>query len=426
MQNHYHADSYYMATANPHPNHPKLKGEHNCDVCVIGAGFTGVSAALNLAEKGFNVILLESYKVGWGATGRNGGQAGGDPRLGVDELEALVGKENAHRHWDLNYAALDDMKARIKQHNIHCGWQDGIINAIHKPSYVAEYKSYHDLLQREYGAEYIEFIEKDEMDDISSTSQYHGGLYNKRSGHLHPLNFVLGIAKAACEAGAKIFEHSEVLSYDRNTPTILKTEQGQVKAKYVVLACNGYLGKTESRLASSIMPINNFVLTTEPLGKERAEALIKNNAAIFDSRFVVNYWRLTEDHRLLFGGGENYRNRFPNDLSNFVRKYMLEVYPQLDDVKIDYAWGGTLAVTMNRMPDFGRLEPNIFYAQGYSGHGVVLAAFAGKLIAEALTGTAERFDLLANTPIKKFPGGTLLRWPGLVAGMLYYSIKDRL
>jgi gamma-glutamylputrescine oxidase len=426
MQNHYAADSYYLASANSRPQHPRLQGQHDCDVCVIGGGFTGVSAALNLAEKGFKVILLESYHVGWGATGRNGGQAGGDPRLGVDELEALVGVEDAHRHWDLNYAALDDMKARIKQHNIDCDWQDGIINSFHKSSYDREYRHYLDKLHKDYDADFIEYMDRDTVNNTISSDQFYGGLHNKRSGHLHPLNFVLGLAQAATDAGAQIFEHSEVLSYDEKTPTTINTAEGQVKAKYVVLACNGYLGKTDKRLSASIMPINNFVLATEPLGKERAEQLIKNNAAVYDTRFVVNYWRMTADHRLLFGGGENYRNGFPSNLKGFVRDYMLKIYPQLDNVGIDYAWGGTLAITMNRMPDFGRLAPNVFYAQGYSGHGVVLAAFSGKLIAEALTGSAERFDLLSNAPMKKFPGGTLLRWPGLVAGMLYYSLRDRM
>jgi gamma-glutamylputrescine oxidase len=236
----------------------------------------------------------------------------------------------------------------------------------------------------------------------------------------------LGIARAAREAGVRIFENSRVIGYTRSDPATISTDDGEVTASFIVLACNGYLGKLEPRAAGKIMPINNFMIATEPLGEERARQLITDRLCVHDTRFVVNYFRMSGDHRLLFGGGENYRSGFPRDIAAFVRPYMLELFPQLDDVDIDYAWGGTLSVTVNRLPHLGRLQPNLLFAQGYSGHGVAVSNFAGKIIAEAISGTAKRFDVMASLPTHTFPGGTLLRYPGMVLGMLYYSLKDRL
>ena len=231
---------------------------------------------------------------------------------------------------------------------------------------------------------------------------------------------------AASEAGVRIYENTRVRWYTRKDPVDVKTRHGNVRASFVVLACNGYLGRLERRVAGKIMPINNFMIATEPLGKKRSRELISGRFGVHDTRFVVNYFRLSDDHRLLFGGGENYRPGFPGDIENFVRPYMLKVFPQLADARIDYDWGGTLSVTVNRMPHFGRLRPNVYFAQGYSGHGISTANFAGKVIAEAIAGTAERFDVMASIPIHTFPGGTLLRYPGMVLGMTYYSIIDKL
>lgn len=426
METQEHTDSYYAATREYSDAWPTLEGDQRCDVCVIGGGFTGVSTALNLAERGYKVILLESRRIGWGASGRNGGQAGGTPRHAVEELEENYGAEAARQHWDINQAALAEVKARIEKHQIRCDWSDGILTTCHRPKDESWYKAHVDKLSNDYGATGFSFIPGNEMGQYIDSPVCHGGMLDGTSGHLHPLNFVLGMARAAADAGAQIYELTPALGFDRQSPSQVKTAKGTVTADYVVLACNGYLEKLEPRVAGKIMPINNFVLATEPLDEGLVKRLISNNAAVCDTKFVVNYWRMSADNRLLFGGGENYTRRFPSDIKRFVRRYMLEVYPYLDNTRIDYGWGGTLAVTLNRMPHFGRLEPNVFYAQGYSGHGVVLASFAGRLIAEAIAGTAERFDVLADVPMPTFPGGTLLRWPGLVAGMLYYSLRDRL
>lgn len=421
-----HTNSYYAATANKIIQRPGLKGEHRADVCVIGGGFTGVSAALNLAERGYKVILLEANKVGWGASGRNGGQASGEPRHDQEDLESRIGKDDARAQWDLNWAAMDEMKRRIEKHNIECDWTPGIIHATYKKKDDEWYKSYIEKLNNDYNCDWIKYVSPEEMSDKVGAKVFQGGQLDTRSGHVHPLNYVCGLAAAAEEAGAQIFEGSRVISYDKGEPTRIETAEGVVVADYVVLGCNGYLEKLEGRVAGKILPINNFVLVTEQLGHDYARSLIRDNEAVVDSKFVVNYWRLTPDNRLCFGGGENYGSKFPKDIANFVRKPMLSIYPQLKDVKIDYAWGGTLAITMNRMPHFGQLSPNVFYAQGYSGHGVVLASYAGKMIADALAGQAEEFDVLKRAPTYTFPGGTLLRYPGMVAGMLWYAMLDRL
>jgi len=419
-------DSYYAATANASGPWPQLKGEKRADVCVIGAGFTGISAALHLSERGYKVIVLEAQKIGWGASGRNGGQIYGSQRKDQEELEAKFGKEKARQLWDLGVESGELVKDLIAKHGIDCDLKPGILMACHKSDYVDWFRTYADKMAREYDYPHYQVLNKAEVEERLGTRIYYGGVVNEKYGHFHPLNFVLGLAKAATEAGAEIYEDSAVLSYDSAQPTTIKTAKGSVRADHVVLACNGYIERLEPRVIGKIMPINNFILTTEPLSEEQARSLIRDDTGVSDTKFVVNYFRLTADRRLLFGGGENYRRGFPPDLKTFVRKHMMKVFPQMSDARIDYAWGGTLAVTMSRAPHFGRLAPNIFFAQGYSGQGVAGATFGGKLIAEAVAGTAERFDIMADLKIRPFPGGTLLRWPGMVAGMLYYAMKDRL
>lgn len=422
-----HPDSYYLASRRYPQQWPRLPADVECDVCVIGGGYTGVSSALSLAEKGFSVVLLEAHHIGWGASGRNGGQAGGMPRQDMEELEHYYGKDVARQHWEINQAALAALKARIRQHAIACDWKDGIVTACRRDSELGWCKGYVEKLRRDYGADFVDYLSPAEMGRTLHSAACKGGMIDRRSGHLHPLNYVLGLAGAADDAGASIYEHTPVTALESDSKGCrIQTPGGLVKARYVVLGCNGYLEKLEPRLAGKIMPINNYIVATAPLDDEQVSQVSPGDHAFHDTRFVVNYWRLSADRRLLFGGGENYTRRFPADIKAFVRKHLLEIYPQLVATPLDYGWGGTLAVTMNRMPHFGRLPHNIFYAQGYSGHGVVLASYAGTLIAEAVAGTAERFDVLADTPIPTFPGGTLLRWPGLVAGMLYYTLRDRL
>ena len=418
--------SYYAATANFLPEFPELIGGEKADVCVIGGGFTGVSAALNLAERGYSVVLLEAERIGFGASGRCGGLIGSGQRKDALEMEEQFGLERSKRFWEFAEAAKAEIRGRVAKHDIDCDLQSGQLEGVHKSGYLDWPAEYAELLAERYDYPHCKPLDKDEAQALVASPTFLAGLWDAEAATIHPLNYVLGLARAASEAGVTIYENSRVTSYTKTDPAIVNTGAGEVEASFIVLACNGYLGKLEPRVASRIMPINNFMIATEPLGEERARSVIDGRFGVHDTRFVVNYFRLSDDHRLLFGGGENYRPGFPEDIAGFVRPNMLELFPQLDDVGIDYAWGGTLSVTVNRLPHVGRLAPNLFFAQGYSGHGISIANFAGVILAEAIAGTAERFDLFAELPIPKFPGGTLLRYPGMVLGMMYYSLKDRL
>ena len=421
-----HPQSYYLATAKRLIARPPLTGEVFCDVCVIGGGFTGLSSALNLAERGYRVVLLEARRAGWGASGRNGGQVGSGQRLSQASLEKKLGADDARLLWDLAEDSKAEVKARITKHAIDCAFKPGILHAAWKPGDVAELQAEVAHLHDRYDYPHLRFVPKAELREMLGSEVYHGGSLDLDAGHLHPLNFALGLAAAAEQAGAQIYEHSPAEKLTRSSgKTVIQTPGGQVKATHVVLGCNGYLARLEPRIMGQIMPINNFILATEPLGS-RAREIIRDDVAVADTKFVIDYYRLSEDGRLLFGGGENYSLSFPEDIAGFVRKPMLRVFPQLADAKIDFAWGGTLAITINRMPAFGRLPGDIYYAQGYSGHGVAMATLAGKLIADALSGDSAGFDLMARVPTPRFPGGALLRHPLLVIGMLYHALLDRL
>ncbi len=418
-------DSWYASTAVGVYDYPQLAGSEKADVCVIGGGFTGLSAALNLAERGFDVVLLEAERIGFGASGRNGGMIGSGQRKDVLETEELFGFDRSRMLWDFAEAAKQEIRDRVDKHAIPCDLQYGHIVGIHKRSYLSWSVELADALAERYDYPHVRALDRKATQDLVDTTRFFGSSYDAQGMSLHPLNFVLGLGKAAREAGVRIHERSRVTNYSRTDPATVETDKGSVSASYIVLGCNGYLGKLERRVAGKIMPINNFMVATEPLGERRARELIAARNCVHDTRFVVNYFRTSADHRLLFGGGENYRAGFPTDIAAFVRPHMLKIFPQLDDVRLDFAWGGTLSVTVNRLPHVGRLQPNLYYAQGYSGHGISIANFAGKVIAEALAGTAERFDALSDLPTLPFPGGTLLRYPGMVLGMLYYSLRDR-
>ncbi len=420
-----HPKSYYEATCNRNVELSSLDGSSRADVCIIGGGYTGLSSALHLAQRGYDVVLLEARKPGWGASGRNGGQVCSGQRKDQIELAKMVGADAARQFWELAEAAKDIVRQLVDEHQIDCDLKPGIAHPNHKSAYEPDSREYVDFLRREYDYQQIEFLERDAMAELVGSDSYYGGSLDMGAAHLHPLNYALGLADAALAAGARIFQDSPVTGYLEGKPNRVQTDRGVVEAEHVVLACNGYLGKLEKRVAGKIMPINNFVIATEPLSEAQLQQINPRDVAISDSRFVVNYYRLSADKRMLFGGGENYSQNFPADIASFVRKPMLQVYPQLADSRIDYAWGGTLAVTLNRMPHFGRVGDGIYYAQGYSGQGVAMASLAGKLIAEALSGEAEHFDLFGKIPTRSFPGGDLLRWPGMVLGMSYYALRDR-
>ncbi|MCE6951002.1 FAD-binding oxidoreductase [Cereibacter sphaeroides] len=416
--------SWYAATAAELAPFPALQVETQADVCVVGAGYTGLSAALHLAQRGFSVVLLEAHRVGFGASGRNGGQVGSGQRLEQDELEHMVGREDARRLWDLSEEAKGLVRGLIDTHAMPVTFHPGVAHACRKPSEVAHARANAEKLARDYGYDQIQPLDRKGIRALIGSDAYVGGDIDRGAGHLHPLNFAIGLARACAAAGVRLHERSAVLNIEQGPRPVVRTASGSVRAGHVVLAANGYLGNLVPEVAARVMPINNFIVATEPLGPRAAEVL-SEPVAVADTRFVVNYWRLSEDGRLLFGGGESYGYRFP-DIVKTVTKPMLEVYPQLRDVRIDHAWGGTLAITMNRLPCFTRIGPNVLSASGYSGHGVALATLAGRILAEAVAGQAERFDLMASLPQPRFPGGAALRWPMLVLAMTWYSMRDRL
>ncbi len=420
-------DSWYHATARGLQTWPALEERVSADVCVIGAGYTGLSAAMELAASGLTVVVLESHRVGSGASGRNGGVLGMGQRKDQLELESWLGAETAEKLWRIACDANQLVRDRIRDHDIDCDLKDGELTVAHRPRYRQQLWDYADFLETRYGYTDHRKVSREECRALLGVDCFHGGYIDYRAGHIHPLNLALGLARAATGLGADLYEQSRVTGYTRHSDDRVEvtTARGGVEARFLVIACNGYLGDLDATIDHYQMPINNFVLATEPLGKERAESINTENLAVVDTRFVVNYFHHSPDHRLIFGGGENYSSRFPADIKAFVRRKMLEIYPDLDDVNIDYAWGGTLAITLRRMPHFGRRGKNVYWAQGYSGHGIAMANMGGKLVAEAITGESEGFDLFAGLHHFPFPGGRWLRWPGLVAGMLYYSLLDR-
>ncbi len=419
--------SYYADTVKCLPRFASLNRDLSCDICVVGGGYTGLSTALSLAEKGYRVILLEAHRVVFGASGRNGGQVCSGQRWSVCDLNKRFGSEKAKILWNLGEAAKNEVKGRIRKHKISCDYAPGIIHAELKTRALNAVQREVEQLNKDHNYEEIKFLDKSEIESFLGTEKYVGGSLDMGAGHLNPLKFGLGLAKAAHSSGVKIFENSRVRKINKGATLTIETFGDKViKSKFLVLGCNGYLGNLDSQIASHIMPINNFINVTEPLGKEQAESLIKHNLAVSDSKFVVNYFRLTPDNRLLFGGGENYRYTFPKNFSLKVRKSMIDIYPQLSRTKIAYSWGGTLAVTMNRLPDFRRISSNIFSASGYSGQGVAMATLAGRIFSELFQGNSEKFDILSELPTQKFPGGTLFRWPLMALAMLWYSSRDKI
>jgi gamma-glutamylputrescine oxidase len=417
--------SWYAATATALPEFAPLRGRTRADVCVVGAGYTGLSAALHLAEAGFDVVLLEAQRVGFGASGRNGGQLGSGQRMEQTALERLVGGDDAAHLWRLAEEAKDLVKTLVARHGIDCHLKPGVAHACFSAREMAAEHVYANHLANRYGYDQIEKLDAEGFAALCPSPAYHGGTLDMGAAHLHPLSYALGLARAAAAAGVRIHEGSAVHQITRGPKLRLATDAGVVEADHLVLACNGYLGGLERKVAARVMPINNFIVATEPLGDEAARVLTRD-IAVADTKFVVNYFRLSHDKRLLFGGGESYGYRFPKDIRATVRKPMLEIFPHLQNVALDYAWGGTLAITMRRMPYLARLAPNILTASGYSGHGVGTATHAGRLMAEALRGEASGFDCMARVPAPAFPGGVALRSPLLMLAMTWFSLRDRL
>lgn len=418
------ATSYYQATRNSNFHYDSLKGDHTTDVVVIGAGFTGLSAALELAGAGYKVTVLEAGAIGAGASGRNGGQICTGFSPGQARLEAQFSKADAAKCFAIAEDAKVLIEQRIAKYKIDCDLRWGYLHCIPKPKQMALLQEWRDEYEA-LGYHGCEVLSREELSAKLDSSLYSGAMREPRAGHFHTLNYLAGLGAAAVKAGVTIHENSAVLEVNTGAAPWARTQAGKVSAKFMIIGGNAYLGKTVKQLFGRIMPVTSYIITTEPLGEDRAKALIRDNEAVADTNFIVDYFRRTADHRLLFGGRASYSTLEPRDLAAFMRPRMEKVFPQLRGVKIEQAWGGYIAITSNRIPDCGRLSPTVYYAHGYSGQGVALAQMYGSLMADAVRGTAERFDLLSRFKHIPFPGGPI-RTPMLTAAMLYYRLRDAL
>ncbi|MEE2774463.1 MAG: FAD-binding oxidoreductase [Pseudomonadota bacterium] len=418
--------SYYSATSKLLPKLPSLNERIRCDICIIGAGYTGLTSAINLAENGYDVVVLEAQRVGFGASGRNGGQVSSGQRWPVNELEKYFGLERTKLLWEIGESAKNEVRRKIEKYKINCEYTSGIIHASLKEKLLQSQRNEVDKLREIYNYEKIEYLDRSKIMELIASKKYFGGTLDLGAGHLHPLKYAVGLANAAVKSKVRIFEESRVKKIINGTVVEAKLDnENSVLADYLVLGCNGYIGDLVPEISSQVMPINNFIVATEPLGRTVCENLIKKNYAVADSKFVVNYYRFSRDYRMIFGGGENYRYRFPVDISKKVKGAMVDIFPQLLESKIDYSWGGTLAVTMSRLPHFKRIRSNVYSASGYSGQGVAMATMAGRILSEVIQGESQKFDLLSTLPTPTFPGGSCLRWPTMALGMLWYSLKDK-
>ncbi len=422
-----HTTSYYAATANWQTNYPQLKGHHQADVAIVGGGFTGVNTALELAERGYSVILLEANRISWGATGRNGGQIIGGIGHDAEQFEKRIGKDGVRAIYDMGVECCDIIRERVEKYKIDCdltwGYCDVALKVRHMREFEAE-KNYQERMGYPYA---LEMLDKDQLRSEVGSDLYLGGMLNRTgNGHCHVLNLCLGEAKAAEDLGVKIFEQSRVIKVVEGSSPALHTEQGVVNAEHIVLCGNAYLDRVMPKVSSKVLPSNSSVITTAPLTEQQVQAIMPGNRAVCDPRTALDYYRLTADRRLLFGGLSNYTGREPKDLFGVMRKKMLKVFPQLDGVELEHGWSGQMAIGMNRMPQLGRLNGNVYYIQAYAGHGVAPTHMMGRITAQMIAGQAERFDVFGKIKHWPFPGGKLLRTPSFALGMMYYKLLDEL
>jgi gamma-glutamylputrescine oxidase len=420
------ARTYYSASSHAAPARPPLGGSEVCDVCVVGGGIAGTSTALHLAERGFNVILLEAQRVGWGASGRSGAQVLPGVAASQDKLEKLVGAADARKVWDVSVEGVRLVRELLERHRIDGQFVAGHMLTAVKPRHDTEVRAYVAELQERYGYAGVRYMPREEVHSVVASRRYLGALYDPNAGHIHPLNYTLGLAAAAERLGVRIYEGTRAIDFSARSPVRVRTAGGEVRCRQLVLCGNVYLGSTAPQLRSRIMAVGTCIVATEPLGAARAQALITNNAAVADMNWVLDYFRRSADDRLLFGGRVTYAGFDPDRIAAATRHRMRLVFPQLRDVKVEFAWGGHVDITRNRAPDFGRINPDVFYLQGFSGHGIALTGMAGKLVSEAIAGHAGRFDVFARIPHLGFPGGPALRRPALVLAMMYFRLKDLL
>ncbi|MEQ1576679.1 MAG: FAD-binding oxidoreductase [Hyphomicrobium sp.] len=420
-----HINSYYAATRNDKTTFAALAGAVQADVCVVGGGFSGVATALTMAERGYSVVLLEANKIGWGASGRNGGQviAGLSGEAAIKRQLGAAGRQLLK---DIRYRGNDIIKERIAKYAIDCDYKSGWMEAAARQKHMVDLRDYHAERLADGDGEHLELVEPEDMPALLGTNLYFGGLVDRRSGHLHPLNLLMGEARAAASLGVRLFEDTSAIEIQGGQKPFARTANGRVDAKFIVLAGDTDHKFNRGRLRGMLFPTGSYIITTEPLGAATAAAINPQDLAVADSNIVLDYFRLTGDKRMLFGGRCNYSNRDPGDLTQALRPRMAEIYPQLAKTKIEFSWGGRIGIVLNRVPAIGRLEPNLYYMQGYCGHGVNATHIAADIVSDAICGTTEKFELFDSIKHWQLPVG---RWAGnqmLALGMLYFRLKDRL
>ncbi len=417
--------SYYDATAQRTQAFPALEGAVSCDVAVVGGGLAGLSAAIELADRGYSVVVLESRQVGFGASGRNGGQALAGLACDQSTIEAQLGMDASRRVWAMTLEALDLIAQRCTRFNIDCEWQPGYLSVAASARKAGKLQRWHAHMQANYG-DTSQWITPAELPRWIDSPRFHSGIHDTRSGHLHPLKYSLGLARAAAGLGVRIFENTSVNALTKGNTVQLRTAAGEVRAAHVLLAGNVYLQGLAPEIAPRIMPVGTYIVASEPVEPALLHSLIPSRSAVCDTNFVLDYFRPTADHRMLYGGRVSYSTATPMNLAPSMQRRMARSFPQLTETPVEFAWGGFVDISMNRAPDFGRVGSNVYYLQGFSGHGLALTGLAGKLVAEAVAGSAERFDLFARLRHHRFPGGALLRTPALVLGMAYHRLRDML
>ena len=422
-----HTNSYYAASSVPQPDYPVLTGDVRADVCVVGGGFSGLNTALELAERGFSVVLLEARKIAWGASGRNGGQLIRGVGHGLEQFTPIIGSDGVRQIKLMGLEAVEIVRERVERYQIPCDLTWGYCDLANKSRGLQGLADDAEELRSLGYRHEVRLLQAGEMGSVIGSERYVGGMIDMGSGHLHPLNLALGEAAAAQQLGVKLFEQSEVTRIDYGPEVNVHTAHGNVRAKTLVLACNAYLNGLNPHLSGKVLPAGSYIIATEPLSEAQATSLLPQNMAVCDQRVTVDYFRLSADRRLLFGGACHYSGRDPQDIGAYMRPKMLKVFPQLADVKIDFQWGGMIGIGANRLPQIGRLpdQANVYYAQAYAGHGLNATHLAGKLLAEAISGQQQgRFDLFAQVPHLTFPGGKHLRSPLLALGMLWHRFKE--
>ena len=420
-----HTTSWYAASANNKTVRPTLEGDLHADVCIIGAGFTGISAALELCERGFSVIVLEGTRIGFGASGRNGGQIVNGYSRDLETIARRYGHEKAVKLGQMSLEGGQIIRDRVAKYAIDCDLVDGGFFAAFTPKQIKEMDVQKSNWEK-HGHTGLEIVSKADVGKYVKTDRYAGGMIDRLGGHIHPLNYVLGEAAAVESLGGKIFENSQVIAVEKGANPVVRTAKGKVAAKYVLVCGNAYLGKLLPDIGDRMMPVSSQVMATEPLDAALIEELLPADYCIEDANYILDYYRRTSDNRLLYGGGIGYGGSDPADLTGVIRPNMLKTFPQLQNTKIDFAWSGNFALTLTRIPHIGRLSDNVYFSHGDSGHGVTTTQLLGKILGEAVAGHAERFDVWSSLPNFPFPGGKTFRVPLTMLGAWWYGLRDRL